>query len=598
MLKELNPAGMSIREIRSLIAGAKRYQLSSEQLSVLRFLLMGKKAQKNRMMDRYLSGAGGAFRAARALGRKGVRLFERVDDVSVEGYRKLRTIYHGVRTVKPMIKLAGTTGVFAVRTIGNLPPVAYVRHQAARQIRRSVKAISSVPALHGGSTGRTTRTGITNLREKAAGRVKTAADAAGSVKSAAGADKLIRQAAQSGMSAAGTAPLLKTAGSTVKSIGDTAQNIKRKVRRVRRSRPVRVAGFVGGRIRDGAYLVTAPARVILGGFAHIREAIRKVLAAILAVLFAVLLIFLLLIMFSAFITTLGNSTGEIIGGVVTDESLAEHIRHLNERNAQRFQEAVQIAKQPPAHDGDHLDAEGLYPDEAYHGVHLYHYGSPKKPDAADANIYHNDVPGTPPAGYHYYYIDANGQTMANHTANTKDIICLTSVMVGNDYDEEVLTAAPELMDLWFDYLNPAPSYTVSPLYHKEGTDRFPYDGYTFEGKNYYCTDSAFYEAFDRAEAEHVHFYDRPREYSEKGCKTDWDAYDMAREEWQALRPEYPDYPDHDDHEEDEDWQEALDDYEDAVDAYWEAYSTWNSARTQLSDYRYCPGHEALSCSYG
>lgn len=596
LFKKLNPVSMRTREIKALIANAEHYHLSAEQVSVLRVLLMGRKAQKNRAMNRYLSGPGGIFRSVKALGRKGVRLFERMDDVSAEGYRKLATIYHGVRTVKPMVKLAGTAGITAVQTVGNLPPVAYARHQAARQIRRGVRALSSAAAVQWKRAGIAVRSNASSLRKSPGGRVRTEEKAA--VKGTAGVGGLFNQTAKGSMSSVGTAPFLKTVGDAVKTIDSAKKSAQKGFRRIRCSRPVRVAGYVGGRLQQGAYLVTMPVRAALSGIAHIREGIRKILAAVLVMIFAVLLIFILLLLFAAFITTIGNSTGEIIGGMVTDEELAEHIRHLNDRNEQRFREAVRIAKEAPRHDADRIDTLGLYPDEAYHGVHLYHYGSPKTPDAEDANIYHNDIPGTPPAGYHYYYIDANGETIANHTANTKDIICLTSVMVGNDYDEDALTAAPELMDLWFDHLNPEPGYTVSPLYHREGTDRFPYAGYTFKGQTWYCTDRSFYEAFDSAEADHVHFYDRPAEYSEKGCRTDWDSYDAAREEWSALRPEYPDYPDYDDYEDDEDWQEAMDDYYDAVDAYWEAYGTWSSARPQLSDYRYCPGHDALSCSYG
>ena len=229
------------------------------------------------------------------------------------------------------------------------------------------------------------------------------------------AEKTVRATAQAGMQSAGTAPILRTAGATVKSIGTVPATVKKGIRRIKRSRPARIAGFIGGRLRDGAYLVTGPVRAALSGIAHISMAIHKVLAAVMAIIFAVLIIFILLLLFSAFITTLGNATGEIIEGVVTDEDLAEHICHLNERNMERFEEAVTLAKEPPGHDADKVDAQGLYPDEAYHGVHLYHYGSPKTPDASDANIYHNDIPGTPPAGYHFYYIDANGETIANHT---------------------------------------------------------------------------------------------------------------------------------------------------------------------------------------
>ena len=347
MLQKLNPAGMSVRELKSLLARPEHYHLKPEQVSVLRVLIMGKRAQKARAMDKYLTGAGGAFRSVKALARRGVRLFERVDDVSTEGYRRLVTIYHGIRTVKPMAKLAGTAGISSVRLVENLPPVAYVRHQAARQIRKGTKAEASVAAAHSRKAGNNLTRAVQTVRRNSGGRVKTVADISrgikAAVKAAAKGSGTVRSAALNGMRSAGTAPLIKTAGSTVKSIGKTTGSLQRGFRKVRKSRAARTIGFIGRRIRDAGYVVTAPARITLSSLAHVRAAVRKVIAVLFAVVFAVLLIFLLLIMFSAFITTVGNSTGEIIGGVVTDDSLSEHIRHLNERNMQKFQDAVSLA---------------------------------------------------------------------------------------------------------------------------------------------------------------------------------------------------------------------------------------------------------------
>ena len=540
MLRKINPARMRITELKRLLAQTDRYRLKPTDIAMIRTLIRGKSAMRHRQADRF-SGLTGSFRTVRAITRRGVRYLEQTDDATAEGYRKLTTVYQGIRTIKPAVHLVGTIGVKTAGAVWHLPPVSSARHIVMKPVQKGTEIAVNTAKAAGQSAVNTVRT-IT-ARQIAGAQT-------GEVVASMATKELVHTTGASGAGVK-TIPVKGAIGTAQKAsrIGRKALGthekrktgrLSRRMKRLKQNRVIRYTAFIRRRTGSVIHIATAPVRLPLIAFSKLYYGIRKIIASILVLLFAAILLFMLFIMFSAFITSVGNATGEIIEKVVTDDDLAAHIRHLNERNLAKFQEAVDIVKAGPQHDAEHTDSTGRYPDEAYGGEKLYHYGSPKDRYAPDADFYHNDLSGEVPGGFHYIYLDANGQMIGNNTNNTKDIICLTSVMVGNDYDEDTLTLAPALMDVWFDYLNPAPTYTVSELYHKEGTDVFPHEEYTFDGKRYYCTDSDFYTAYEAAGADGVYFYETPAPQTEDGCRTDWTTYWDDYERWWEDRPEYPD----------------------------------------------------------
>ena len=319
-------------------------------------------------------------------------------------------------------------------------------------------------------------------------------------------------------------------------------------------------GRSGDPALEGAERAKRASRQAIRLLARIKKLFRKIAFFFGIIAFLIIVIFMLLMAFAALLTASGNAAGELIYGVITDEEIGEHIKMLNEKGKEKYEEAISIALSSPSHDDAHVDKKGLFPDEAREGVSLYHYGSPREKDDPDRDIYHNRVNGETKGGYHIYYLDSYGNTIGLKTSNTKDVLCLSSVMIENDYDEEAAEKAPELFDFWFQKLNPKPHYTVSELYDKEGSDRFPYGEEPKDGESYCCNDAAFYETYEKALSDGVKFYETPAERTEKGCTFDEAAY-----------------------------QAAVSSFEETGE---------DGTAPEIEDYYYCPGHEALSCSYG
>lgn len=164
-------------------------------------------------------------------------------------------------------------------------------------------------------------------------------------------------------------------------------------------------------------------------------------------------------------------------------------------------------------------------------------------------------------------LDSNGQPI-DKTSNAKDIICLAAVMMGNstdDYDEY-----KHLVDDMWAGMVPVITAKESDIYHSEdGTDTYPK-----ESSKYYCNSSTFYANYNTDKANGVCFYEEPVSKhtttptisgyitSGSGC----DYYEYSED---ALLCE-------------------IEDHEHTEDCY----------ETEWYREYYCPGHDALQCSYG
>ncbi len=164
-------------------------------------------------------------------------------------------------------------------------------------------------------------------------------------------------------------------------------------------------------------------------------------------------------------------------------------------------------------------------------------------------------------------LDSNGQPI-DKTSNAKDIICLAAVMLGNstdDYDEY-----KHLVDDMWAGMVPVITAKESDIYHPEdSTDTYPKGS-----SKYYCNSSAFYTNYNNDKANGVCFYEEPVSKrttiptvsgyitSGSGC----DYYEYSED---TLLCE-------------------IENHEHTEECY------------EIEWYRdyYCPGHDALHCSYG
>ncbi len=376
-----------------------------------------------------------------------------------------------------------------------------------------------------------------------------------------------------------------------------------------------------------------PVRAVKKGIGKIYMSIRKAAIWLFCAIFFIVLLLVGLNMLSAAIQAAFAGQGTLFESTILDEKMPQRISRLKNKDLEKYQDAIDIATSPPKHDPDHIDSKGLYPDEAYFGVKLYHYGSPESPTSEDAGIYHNDIPGSETKrGYHIYFLDSTGHTIGNSTTNIRDVICLSAVMADNYYDDHYINKIDDLQDEIFNKLNPKPVYIVSELYNKEGNDRFPYVGKTYEQGTYYCDDEDVYNDAQQAKDEGVMFYKELSPKTEHGCTFDEESYDEDFDSWLDdmpsrldFLPSWSDYaPDIDDYEDADgniDWDSYNEDYDAAEEAYDDdyeqgeanyesAYSSWQDSKPDRNDekYNYCPGHpvpgknnneeDPISVSYG
>lgn len=456
----------------------------------------------------------------------------------------LGQIYNGAKAAKSIGKLSGHIFVTVNRKLSKIPLTP----------QWAVKKISK-RAMHGIKTAKSA------VKSKVASTktVRRARKTIGKIK-----DRALQTTAGKGLSAAG-----KSIGNAQKAY--TKQKIKKQakknvkkaaVRKITSSAPVRA--------------ITAPFRFLGSAFNGLRTIIFKflkivgiVIAAIFAFYFLIMLLFTLI---DAASTTVINITSTIIVQR-KDESMHTLVEDFLEKDAEKYEEAKKIATDPPKHDASHIDAEGYYPDEAYNGEKLYHYGHPQSADDANANMYHNDIEGSETDnGYNIAYLDADGNVVGQDTNNIKDVITLDYMVndqwfdaIGDKYDESTFLQTQKDCEKWFEILNPEPIYLVSDLYHTGyASDVYEHgDGATYEGKTYYCDDEDWYNRYDEARANGVEFYDTPEPYSEKGCTFDEDKYNEDYQVWTENDDGSNDPPNRDD-----------------------------------AKYWYCPGHDALHCSYG
>lgn len=164
-------------------------------------------------------------------------------------------------------------------------------------------------------------------------------------------------------------------------------------------------------------------------------------------------------------------------------------------------------------------------------------------------------------------LDSNGQTI-DKTSNAKDIICLAAVMMGNstdDYDEY-----KHLVDDMWAGMVPVITAKESDIYHSEdGTDTYPQGN-----SKYYCNSSTFYANYNTSKESGVCFYEEP--VSKRTTTPIVNGYITF-----GSGCDYYEYSE----------DTLLCEIENHV-------HTEDCYETEWYREYYCPGHDALHCSYG
>ncbi|SDB56477.1 NlpC/P60 family protein [Butyrivibrio sp. INlla16] len=613
LLRKMNPQKMNKKDLKKFIKKIEtgKIHVSQEHKDrILPLLRTYERSKRIREIRRF--GKRGFFRtlSGRVILRN-IDDFKYSDDATLEG---IRNTSHSIRTV------------IAAKEFTRLSAYALSR------IHRINKKIN--PVLIAGRVLHKRVVKPAGAKAVSKAKVKVAASAPGrTYKKGIGKAAIIKKNAKLLVKKSAPYKAIEKSTGFVKNAGKTVSKI-RNVKAVRKSASaIKRTTRIGKKVGQVILIPFIPVRFVKAGIGKVYMALRKVAIWTFVALFLIILLLVGMLLLSATIQSIVASQGTLFESTILDEKMSDRISRLKDKDLQKYQEAIDIATSPPKHDADHVDSKGLYPDEAYFGVKLYHYGSPESPSDPDAGIYHNDIPGSETKnGYHIYFLDSEGKTIGNSTTNIKDVLCLSAVMADNYYDDKHTDKITDLQDEIFDKLNPKPIYKVSELYNKEGNDRFPYDGKTFDQKTYYCNDDSVYSAASSAKSEGVMFYKELSPKTQSGCTFDEESYDTDFDSWLDDMPYLSDYlpswsdyaPNIDDYE-DADGNVDFDSYnaayeaaEEAYDAAYElgehnynsAYSTWQGNKPDINDeqYNYCPGHpvpgadnteeDPISVSYG
>lgn len=458
----------------------------------------------------------------------GWRYLQKADDAAVAGAKQFADLYRGGKGTVLVARGSYQAGKKAARFVGrgavrlaHTRPVRFVGYQfkvAGRVAASAAKRTKPVQGMvHAVQRGKVM-----------AGNVRKSVGDAGRA-----AGRVVR----------GSRPVRVVSGSpataSLKSMAlnakEKAQSAGRKIRRTggsvcrksrRAGRSVKMgAGKVGRAVRRPIDFVLKPFHLLGQAFNDLKEFFLKKLLLPLAVGAGVgVVLYTLLIAMFSFLYGLGKTAGEAaisLLGIREAGDVREWVEFLNGKAEAVYQEALEAAKGAPV--------SGT----VYDGVRLYAYGSPKSDDDGTAGYYHQgeDIDPEKLNGWHIIYLDSDGNVIGNNTSNTKDIISLAAVMMGNSLED-----SSEVMDLLGDMwegMKPVLTLCESDIYHTEySTDTFPFDG-----RDYRCTDGDFYSHYASAVAEGVLMYEEAAEAhlvdadnrgyicSGRGCEhTEWEEW--------------------------------------------------------------------------
>jgi len=464
LLRSINPANMTAKEIGKLIKNPEKYDISVQDMSVLKVLHQNMLSGKAKAVTKYAYGVSGRI-------KDGWRFFSIVarkmnEEPVALGVRKIYSVYNGTRAAYHMFRFTERMSFKTIRFAGRgvfLNPVSRYAGQKVRQGAKVLKDKASTAIKATDTVKKVTKTanrikGAVNKNEKVV-KVKKIAE---QVKS-------------------------KTASVKVQA---TRLNNKRRVvsRRVKsaKNKAMRVA-------KTPVNILTKPFSIFGIGTLRLKEFLMNKLILPLAGGFLIfIMIYFLLIVVSGLCLSMLQKSKEVI--FLEREELQELVDYVDGLGEAVYEEAYEIAIGTPISD------------EVYNNVSLYYYGSPKSANDPTSDYYHHggaSVDEDLLNGWHIYYLDSNGSVIGEQASNTKDIISLATVMMSNnsdDYDEY-----KHLIDDMWCGMVPVITAKESEIYHTE----YSTDTYPFDGSSYYCNKASFYNGYNSASGDGVCFYENP-----------------------------------------------------------------------------------------
>ena len=225
-------------------------------------------------------------------------------------------------------------------------------------------------------------------------------------------------------------------------------------------------------------IISSPFELIPRAFCWVAEKITKIKAFFLAFVVAIILIYILSMFIASLFLTIGNLDVDTVAQtpLVDEKDMMDMIEYVKNNENTTYNEAKQMGTTPPQNTYVDLNKK------------LYRYGS-KSDSVPSSDIWHNHSTEPITGGYKIYYIDSSGKIIDNYNGITKDVICIATALLNNNYpmdeDSNLIdnTSLTSLLDDIYSLIMPGIVSEESNIY---------YCAYGCDTMNYLCSDTDFY----------------------------------------------------------------------------------------------------------
>lgn len=434
VLRNVNPAGMSEKRLKKLLASGERNGFTASDVAAIRLAGRQMRYRESRI------------RIGRLLNiRKRVEMLryyaERMEGVTSEGIKQISTVVQVMHGAFAVGKFGLKAGIVTASFAGKYTGVSYLLHKLNQIRSEKTEQLKKL-----------TKEAVKNSKpykavsEKKEAVKEKASDAKNKVN-----EKLDQYSA-------------------VQKYKKVQAKAKEKAKSAaKKANQTKAAARAAGRqVKQGADIVLSPVRFVGKAVSKAGGFFGKMRLALMACAGIIVAVFLMIIVLVNAILSICKTEASAAVSVILTENenfIAEMDSALQAKADEKKADAEKIAKGTP-----------MNPD-VLEGHTISKYGHP------DGN---GDFTG----GSKIIYLDGNGNVILNGMNNIKDCIAMAYVIMDGDFDTNTRARDDLIIDLW-ELMNPAVTYKESDIYTcTGGCDSF---SYSCDNASDYATISAYQE---------------------------------------------------------------------------------------------------------
>ena len=225
-------------------------------------------------------------------------------------------------------------------------------------------------------------------------------------------------------------------------------------------------------------IISSPFELISRGFNLFAGAKEKISVVFYGFIVVFILIYIFAMLLSSLFLSINSLDLDTVAQtpLVDEKDMMDMIEHVKKNESTTYDEANKMGTTPPQN--TYVDLEKK----------LYRYGS-QSGSVPSSDIWHNHSTEPITGGYKIYYIDSSGQIIDNYNGITKDVICIATALLNNNYpmdeDSNLIdnTSLTSLLDDIYSLIMPGIVSEESNIY---------YCAYGCDTMNYLCSDTDFY----------------------------------------------------------------------------------------------------------